>query len=174
MDTTIESKALTLLEKWELDNLPIDVSKLAECLELPIVEEDLEDNIAGFLFSKNNRSYVGINSNHHENRKRFTIAHEIGHYVLLHHKLTDDIHVDTKSSVFRRTGNTTDNEQKEKDANKFSAALLMPHTLLVRYIKEQNINLNDDLDISKLSRKLVVSEKTLTYRLLNLGIINYK
>jgi len=173
MNHIIEDKALTLLENFNLDILPIDVESLANKIGIKIIEENFDDDIAGLLYSKENRSFIGLNINHHENRKRFTIGHEIGHYILLHHKLNSGIHVDSKSFIFRRTNNNTDDEKKEKEANKFAASLLMPAKLLKKFIKDEKIDLNDDLDIYKLSTKLIVSEQALTYRLLNLGLINY-
>jgi len=170
---TIEEKALTLLESMELDKFPIDINQLAKKLELPIIENDFDDNIAGLLYSKNGKSYIGLNKNHHENRKRFTIGHEIGHYILLHYKLNDDIHVDRKSFIFRKSGDSSGNENHEKEANQFAAALLMPASLIKKFIKEENIDLNDDMDIYRLSTKLKVSEQALTYRLLNIGLISY-
>jgi len=173
MDHMIENKAFTLLENFNLDRLPIDVESLASELGIKIIEENFDDDIAGLLYSKESKSFIGININHHENRKRFTIGHEIGHYVLLHHKLNSGIHVDSKSFIFRRTNNNTDDEIKEKEANKFAASLLMPAKLLKKFIEEEEIDLNDELDIYRLSTKIKVSEQALTYRLLNLGLINY-
>jgi len=170
----VEQKALNLLETFNLDVFPIDVKKLASELELEIIEEKFEDNIAGLLYYKNCKGYIGINKRHVTNRQRFTLAHEIGHHALLHHVSDNDIHVDRKSFIFRRTDNSDGNEIHEREANKFAASLLMPSSLLKKYIRQNNIDLNDDLDIYELSKKLEVSEQALTYRLLNLGLILYR
>lgn len=169
--TTIESKALALLENFKLDTFPIDVKKLAESLDLTIIEDDFEDAIAGLLYYKNGNGYVGVNKSHHENRQRFTIGHEIGHHAL-HHNI-DGLHWDKKSFIFYRADNNLPDKVQESEANKFSAALLMPETMLKRFISSENIDLNDEIDIYNLSIKLKVSEQALTFRLLNLGMISY-
>ena len=132
----IEDKAATLLENYDLDSFPINVRKLAEELELKIIEQEFEDKVAGLLYSKENVSFIGLNANHHNNRKRFTIAHEIGHYILLHTKWTNGIHIDNKGFIFRKTNDDTQDDNKEREANRFAASVLMPESLLKKFIKK--------------------------------------
>jgi len=169
--TEIETKALAILETFNLDVFPIDVKKLAEKLDLTILEEDFEDAIAGLLYYKNGSGYIGVNKSHHDNRQRFTIGHEIGHHAL-HHDI-NELHWDKKSFVFYRADNNSPDKKQESEANQFSAALLMPKTMLKRFIDSENIDLNDEIHIQKLSIKLKVSQQALTFRLLNLGMISY-
>lgn len=168
---TIENKSFNILESENLLHFPIDVNKLAHNLEIKIFEENMEDNISGLLYLKNGTPYIGVNSSHHPNRKRFTIAHELGHYVL-HHPKDNDVIVDKKLFIFPRAEELSSGYEKEKEANKFAASLLMPKALLERIIIQEEIDLDDDNAITKLSEIVLVSEQALTYRLLNLGFIS--
>lgn len=170
---SIEKKVDAILMEYKLDEFPIDIEKLAKELEIKIIREDFEDNIAGLLYCKKGKKYIGLNSNHHLNRQRFTVAHEIGHYVL-HHPKDDDIILDTKASIFYRTKDISREQKKEIEANRFAATILMPEELLKNYMKDEHININDDIALWKFSNNIKVSEQTLTYRLLNLGIISYR
>src|SRR3954470_4270018 len=73
---------------------------------------------------KQGRYIIGINSSHPETRKRFTIAHEMGHLVL--HQL-DQVHVDKQFLVKLRDDISSQAiDPHEIEANAFAAALLMP------------------------------------------------
>ena len=47
-------------------------------LRIRVEHEDLENDVSGFLVIKEGRSVIVLNKNHPLNRKRFTLAHEIG------------------------------------------------------------------------------------------------
>ena len=54
--------------------------------KLAIEHMDFQDDLSGVLVSAADGSAImGVNWNHHPNRRRFTIAHEIGHFV--HHSV---------------------------------------------------------------------------------------
>lgn len=167
-------RAADLLRKSGAYTLPIDLNAVAKYLKIRILYEDLEDNISGLLVVKNGKHAIGVNKNHHPNRQRFTIAHEIGHFVL-HHKdgrrRKNDIHVDKKWAYFRAKDHGQQVDVEETQANKFAAELLMPQELVKKLIKKSALNLTDDFDISKLASLLLVSEQALTIRLVGLEII---
>lgn len=71
-------------------------------------EENLEDVPKAVIF---------VNKNDGEQRKRFTIAHELGHFFL---------HEDNKLKVSYRGGQS----HEETEANRFAAELLMPEDLV--------------------------------------------
>ena len=56
---------------------------------------------------------IGVNKNHPKTRQRFTIAHELGHFLLGH------------GSGMYNDG-VVQNRNKERNANHFAAELLMP------------------------------------------------
>ena len=169
-----KKKACDVLRKCGAYSLPVDLNAVAKYLKIRILYEDLEDNISGLLVVKNGKHAIGVNQNHHPNRQRFTIAHEIGHFVL-HHKdgkqRKNDIYVDKKWAYFRATDHGQKIDVEERQANQFAAELLMPEELVRQILEKSTFNLTDDFDISKLANFLQVSEKALTIRLVELGII---
>lgn len=70
-----------ILVQNEISSLPIDVFLIANNKGIDIIPGDLGD-ISGLLFRDGSRITIGVNQNHSETRKRFTIAHEIGHLIL--------------------------------------------------------------------------------------------
>jgi len=134
----------------------LDVYRLAENIGLSVYVADLDDDISGRLFCDEKGDWIAeINSVHHENRKRFTLAHEIAHFCS-HIK---DKQVFEDSTFFR--SNETDG--MEIAANKFAAELLIPQTYFDEAISA-GINTLD-----KLSEHFGVSSLAVQYRAKSLG-----
>src|SRR5579863_2221294 len=93
-----EVQAEELLAAHLSDGLkaPVPVAELAESLKLKVVNTPLQSGVSGALIKDGDQYFVAVNSGHHRNRQRFTIAHEIGHYCL-EHGLDD--HVDREFTV---------------------------------------------------------------------------
>lgn len=63
--------------------VPVDPEKIAEQLDLEVVLTPLESNVGGFVLKKNGEAVkIYVNSNDSWERRKFTLAHEIGHYWL--------------------------------------------------------------------------------------------
>jgi Zn-dependent peptidase ImmA (M78 family) len=144
------------------NNLSIDVEAVADSLRINVIRHAFSDEVSGVFFRKNVQLYLGVNEHHHDHRQRFTIAHEIGHYVLhsseiLHYDKTD------LERVYFRTDNISD--LNEIEANHFAAELLMPEDLIYKCI---NYGIRS---IKELADKLNVSEDAMRYRLTNLGLL---
>jgi Zn-dependent peptidase ImmA (M78 family) len=141
----------------------VDVESVAERYAITIVPHEFSEDISGVFFRKGSRLYLGVNKSHHENRRRFTIAHEIGHY-LLHS--TEPVHYDLGtdlSNVYFRASDISSSE--EVQANRFAAELLMPPDLVSRCIKAGIVS------IDELSSRFQVSTDAMRYRLINLGYL---
>lgn len=167
----IENKALELLENKNLLEAPIDIEALVRSLDIDLSFEELEDEVSGFLFTKNFKQAIVVNSRHHENRKRFSIAHELGHSIL--HDKNRELYLDSKqtSYFFRDKNSSTGVNDIEIEANEFAAQILMPQKLIDQLIKKYNLSMTDDDDLSLLAKKLKVSEQALTFRLAKLNYI---
>lgn len=163
----IEEKANSILSENNLFDYglyEIDVYKLASDFSIKIIEKSLSNEISGLLIIKDGNVVIGVDSDQSIQRKRFTVAHELGHYFL--HRQFKHTFVD---EVFARSGNSN---QIEREANAFAAALLMPKALIQRAITSNNWNNIDDEEINALSKKFNVSGVSMTYRLVNLNIID--
>ena len=116
----------------------------------------LGSSISGSLSRKGNNWIIMVNSLHHPNRQKFTLAHELAHYVL--HKNESDIFTDT---VFFRGGI---NNSIEKTANQFASELLMPQKRVNDLIVNENIR-----SVSELAARFGVSSSAMLYRVKDLG-----
>jgi Zn-dependent peptidase ImmA (M78 family) len=171
-----------LLTRHSIPSPPVPVEDLARALGADIQRRPAEDELSGFLLrdNKEQRAVIGVNSNHPQNRQRFTIAHELGHF-LLHE--TEKMHVDRDDRGFqvklRSKGAASDISVDEREANLFAAELLMPAVFLERdlFLDTDVSNIGDRLDLlnekvlGPLARRYRVSSQALTFRLASLGYI---
>lgn len=112
---------------------PVDVVGLAQELGIMVNESFLDADVSGELVRLPTGGYeINLNSYDPPNRKRFTLAHEIGHFV--HHRdlIGDGLDDDKayRSSAAGRYHNTRIGPAEETEANKFAARLLMPSNLI--------------------------------------------
>jgi len=111
---------------------------------------------------------IGINADHHPNRQKFTLAHEIGHY-LLHAE--EGFHVDEKSPIAFRDGNSgLANDSWEVEANQFAAALLMPEKFLREDFRKLSHKSAEDA-IEDLAQKYGVSMQAMSFRVQSLKML---
>lgn len=120
-----------------------------------IKREKLESDISGKLEMKGNVWVMTVNSLHPAVRQRYTLGHELGHY--LNHR---DSVKSFEDSVFFRSNQKSSMEYM---ADQFAACLLMPETdinaLLKRGIKT----------VKEMASKFDVSLEAMKYRLEQLG-----
>lgn len=172
----IIEKVNELIRLNSIIDAPVNLNKITNYLQIEVLTKQSEDELSGFLFRDfaNNQNIIGINQNHPLNRKRFTLAHEIGHFVLHNH---EGFHFDSKNESYliklRKTNFDPTNEIEEQEANFFAAELLMPKEFLENDIaKFKDADLLFDDNIPRLAKKYKVSVRSLTFRLANLGKID--
>jgi Zn-dependent peptidase ImmA (M78 family) len=170
MNNEIERKAEHLLEECGAMRTPIPLDTVVHHLDLTAQARPLAD-ASGVLVVENGRGMIGYNVNHSRVRQRFTIAHEIGHFVM-HAGNEHQQRLFVDRSMFRRDeDSSTGNDQQEVDANQFAAALLMPAMLIKAEITSSRFDLDDEEDVSNLARRFNVSGAAMTFRLKNLGLL---
>lgn len=169
----VSSAAADLIAECNITLPPIDVEAIAKKLQLKVLGFQLGDSASGVLVVENNIGTIGYNPDDPLVRQRFTIAHEIGHFVL--HKKIDkeSVFVDKDFLVkYRNSKNYSPSEFKdEQEANTFAAELLMPQKLLNQELsKDEYSNLSENQLIEKLAQIFNVSTIAMTYRLTNLNL----
>ncbi|MFZ7947254.1 MULTISPECIES: ImmA/IrrE family metallo-endopeptidase [Bacillaceae] len=174
MQTTkkIEQKANELLKMFEIDEIPIPVYEIANNLGIIVQEEELEGEMSGILLRDIDKTIIGVNSKHYPNRKRFTIAHELGHFVM--HK-GNPVHIDRTFRVnFRDKNSSLANNIDEIEANAFAAALLMPEKKIKQVVNKklkQGIDIEESDELASIADMFKVSKQSLLIRLFKLGLI---
>jgi len=155
-------------------NPPIDIETIArEILNLRIefVPNLKNNDQIGSITFDSNGACIEVNTlqNVYTPRKRFTIAHEIGHFCL--HGNKNGGFIDDKKSM-SRTGSYWD--KLEYEANKFAAELLMPEDMLIDKAIElfdKKEIISETIFIAKMSNIFCVSNAAMEYRLTNIGIL---
>jgi Zn-dependent peptidase ImmA (M78 family) len=134
---------------------PVKVGAIARDLGLTVLISDLPLNISGILSrNKPNENIwtVRVNRHEHKNRQRYTIAHEISHFILHRDAISDKV-TDDK---FYRSGLS---EKREFEANALAAEILMPWHLIRRLMSQYGSSVAD------LAQALEVSEAAMHIRL---------
>jgi len=144
----------------------LQLEKILKKLDLCCFVADFENpQVSGIIAQKEGSPQFNIyvNKQHSQNRRRFTIAHEIGHYIsyqtgsysqqdLESHKRHEDY-----SIVFYRDGEPTD-KLAEAEANQIAAEMLMPEDKVRSLAAEK-------LSIENMARLFFVSEAAMAIRL---------
>ena len=170
-DTSRRNRAVSLAQKLLKEHgyaLPIDIESLINRHGIHIQHQPMEESVSGMLVIKNERATIGVNQTHHPNRQRFTLAHELGHY-LLHRKRTQ-VFVDSSTMFFRGGLAAEGTDKIEIEANAFAAELLMPENVLRDITRHQPLDAFDDRAVQSLAVKFGVSVRALTIRLTKLGL----
>jgi Zn-dependent peptidase ImmA (M78 family) len=143
---------------------------VARGLGLQVESTTLGEDISGVLVIEGGRGTIGYNAAHPSVRQRFSIAHEIGHFVL--HEGHGPLFIDKKYTVYRRDPRSSSGENlQEIEANQFAAALLMPRALLRREAAEVHFDLADEATLDALAKKFDVSLQAMSIRLMNLNLL---
>ena len=167
----IESLAHELLQNNKILEPPVPVESIARASGLQIFMQPLDSDLSGILVRNDDAGVVGVNSNHALVRQRFTIAHELGHF-LLHRG--EPVHVDRAvQAKFRSTLSSQGTDPEEIEANLFAAELLLPREFLARDLHEvPAVDILDDEFVRDLAKRYNVSAQALMLRLCNLGYVD--
>jgi hypothetical protein len=138
--------------------VPVDVSKIAVDLGITVWESRrLPDGISGKLFiDPHNGGPSGfsilVNASDAFTRKRFTIAHELAHFIL-HLK---DVDGGVQDDAFYRSRLS---DKQEREANRLAADILMPIDAIQQMIRA------GVRDVSQLAARFAVSTQAMAIRL---------
>lgn len=124
------------LRVWHVPNWPNDLSG-------KIVRSQEHGGTSGYA--------IYVNGSHHKNRRRFTTAHEIAHFVL-HQDFIGDGIVD--DGLYRSILSNS----MEAEANRLAADILMPRFLLDGYVSQAGMS------VAKLAQIFEVSEAAMSIR----------
>jgi Zn-dependent peptidase ImmA (M78 family) len=157
--------AKQILKKYNVKKIPVDLYKIAKGLKINITKESFSENISGVFIRKeteDDKLSIGVNKNHHEHRQRFTVGHEIGHYLLHSGAILHYDREEEERQLYFRAEDVLSLDEIE--ANQFSAALLMPEDHLTKDFAKIR-------SIKRLAKKYNVSKTAMEYRLVNLGLM---
>lgn len=142
---------------------PVKVISLAHALGLKVyTTKSLEPDVSGVIKRDQRKGgesgfAIFVNGNHVETRRRFTIAHEIAHFILHENLIGDGI---VEDALLRAGGLSN---SIERQANSLAANILMPWDL-IESARDENITSIEDL-----SALFNVSRDAMSYRILGVS-----
>lgn len=145
----------------------VDVIKLANELGIDVLaQEKSNDYNSAISYDDSTGKYsILVNISHPITRQRFSIAHEIAHFIL-HKSTINDV------KLLHRGIKTSDNRDTETEADRLAGEVLMPEELVRNYLNTKNIANSDSLSsmfIKEIADYFKVSPIAATIRLRELG-----
>ena len=162
-DLEPEIAADKLLDFVKVDAPPISPLDMTKELGIPVFDWDFPDEVSGIFVIENKQVSIGINRNHPNVRQRFTIAHELGHYV---YQEDNELFLDFNEYDIPIHVYDEENQKLETKANRFAANLLMPKGWVKKDFAKYG-----EVGLSQIARKYIVSEQAMWFRLLNLNLV---
>lgn len=151
--------------------VPVEIESIVEAHGISVTVEDLEVSVSGILVIKPKHTHLIVNGSHPMGRLRFTLAHELGHYLL--HRDTSSVFIDEAPLFYRDARSEQGVDQREVEANVFAAELLMPEAVLRAELRAVPLSAEDDA-IQKLAARYGVSSAAMINRLKNLKLATPK
>lgn len=162
----IENIAKSILRDHGLLNTAVDPVRLAHAFGVKVFNAKFgQEGVHGLFARRGGEAQIYVHIDDPPFRKRFTIAHELGHYML--HLKEGDGEIIDDLDAFRTDVDPeaawTDERRREWEANVFAAALLMDADVVRKKLQEIR-------DLEGLSRWFQVSEQAMAIRLNTLGL----
>ena len=123
-------------------------------LDIEVVEDEADSIDAMLIYVPPGKPVIAVNSSRPLCRRRFSVAHEIGHYLLGHNSLSFS---ESGGGMIKRES------RQERAANAFAAEFLMPKKLLAREAHKYSLR--------GLARRYLVSMQAMEIRLKELGLV---
>lgn len=130
---------------------PIRITAITEEYGIDVYNLSMSSNISGAIIKEGDKYVIYVNDKHTPNRQRFTIAHEIAHYILHKEKIGDNL---TDNAMYRsKLSNVF-----ERQANILASEILMPVNFVMQFIEENK-------SVSEMASLFKVSEGAMRIRL---------
>lgn len=153
MDTrarrTAANAADELLKQMQIDTLPVDVFHIAERLGVSVHEKpDVKAGVSGALLKTGNNFAIAY-ATHISSRgfQRFSIGHELGHLHIPGHA---DALLPAGTTMHESRAGDPLSDTREREADEFSANLLMPQNLFRSAMLHAGDGLSAILKLAKL------------------------
>jgi Zn-dependent peptidase ImmA (M78 family) len=130
-----------------MNSAPVNVEAAAQSLGVEVRQAYLDQNISGQIEKLPDGRYrITVNAADVLTRQRFTIAHELGHFVFHRPLIGNGVDDDRayRSTSAGQYFNTRIGPKQETEANRFAANLLMPKHL-IDHLKARGIISTEDL-----------------------------
>lgn len=144
-----------------MSEYPVKLGQLARDLGIAIKVSSLGTGVSGQISREGNQYVIRVNRNEARERQRFTISHELAHY-LLHRAEIDSSPEGITDTVLYRSGKP---ERIEFEANRLAAEIVMPMPLVEHELKTEFRDLVTEATIERLASMFEVSKAAMEIRL---------
>ena len=133
------------------------------------IQTDIKYSDGAIEKDGNNLFKIIVSPFQDEKRRRFTIAHELGHLFLhMGYLINQEVWNRQDKNIYHRVGSS----EKEYQANEFAAAFLMPKAEYLKIMNENVIEKNE-VDTSKIAEYFNVSVEAASNRGKFLGYLEW-
>lgn len=139
---------------------PVRLGALAEELGLSIKVSSMSTGVSGHIRNEAGQYVIRVNRYESRERQRFTIAHELAHF-LLHRQIIDSSEDGITDNVLYRSGKP---EHTEFEANRLGSEIVMPKELVRAKLQELGGVVSDNI-IERLAMLFQVSKSAMEIRL---------
>ena len=144
---------------------PIKIGALAKAFDITVKKSTLDAGVSGEIKKVNGKIVIRVNRHDVKERQRFTLAHEIAHYLLHEDKIGDGIVDD----ILYRSNLSDD---LEAQANRLAADIIMPWTLIKKTL-DRCSDLTPDQKIEKLATEAKVSPTAAKIRVGKMNMVSH-
>lgn len=164
--SNICEKVSDIKSKYHISGAHVDPIKIAIQNNIKVVERANlmvgDKAVSGALIKKDDEITIYVEAKENSRRKRFTIAHELGHYFL---------HLDNQKRFVDLTRNNA-KSLHELQADEFAGCLLMDEDeVRNRFEKAKSIGVDNKTTIDILASIFLVSHSAMYIRLKKMGLI---
>jgi Zn-dependent peptidase ImmA (M78 family) len=152
----ISSTHRELIRRFQ-ESVPVRLASLAKELGLRVISSTLPTGISGEIRPANGTFVISVNRHDSERRQRFTVAHEISHYLLHREQIGSGI---TDDVLYR----SSLSDSREAEANRLAAQILMPREK-VQELAAACAGMPEEEKINFLASAFEVSEVAMKIRL---------
>jgi len=112
---------------------PAPLKDIATAVGIENIQYSSLDGFEGVLIAnpEKTKGVIAINSNSKHHRQRFSLGHELGHFMIPRHG--HEMHCGIKDLTTREGKHLSSKQGIELEANQFSAEILMPEKLFKNY-----------------------------------------
>lgn len=140
------------------NNLPVKLGAIAKDFGIEVKKATLAANISGQIKETDGKVTIKINRHDTKERQRYTLAHELSHFLLHRNLLTDGI---TDDVLYRSSQSSV----IEKEADRLAADIVMPMNQVEYLLKKHTPEKKGALLVEALAEELCVSTTALGYRI---------
>lgn len=158
----LSQKHREILEKY-LSECPVRVGEIARELNVKIKVAGMPTGISGQIKNEEDGYVIRVNRYEARERQRFTIAHELAHF-MLHKNLIDKSADGITDNVLYRSGAP---ESIEYEANRLAAEVVMPVSQVEKALREDFNKMVTEETIEGLAGRFQVSKTAMEIRLGN-------